>query len=201
MKLRQKSVAFIVALSLSSAAMMAPKRAEAGFSLILAAWSGQPLFLFWGILGSSGSAGGAVLFAQRAWHARGSKALLYYVLAAGCSLAFVYVLDAPHHSSEAFPSLNDEKAREIGLTEAEHTAYEAERMQIQALAEEVSLQASGTLPGGRVETLQQFEAFMLALHQNWNQRAPELLSSETMKALSKMSQQLTEKLSSPLEQP
>jgi len=163
---RRQAVALLLAVTLSTSAVMAPKRAEAGFSLLLAAWGGQPLIVYLGILGSSGSAGGAVLFARKAWRAHGPKAFLYSLLAVGCTLAFVYVLDGPSTRPESFPSLSPDQARALGLTETEHQAYEAERAQIQAVAEEATLRASSSLPLQRVETLEQMETLVLALIKN-----------------------------------
>lgn len=191
---RRQAVALVLAVTLSTSAVIAPKRAEAGFSLLLAAWGGQPLILYLGIIGSSGSAGGAVLFARKAWRAHGPKAFLYSLLALGCTLAFVYVLDGPSSQPESFPSLSRDQARALGLTEAEHVSYESERMQIQSLAEEAMLRASSVLPLGRVETLDQMETLVLALHQEWNGLAPALLSADSVRAIQKMSTELTSKL-------
>jgi hypothetical protein len=171
-----------------------PRRADAAIAALLASWGGSTLGGGVALLAGAGSTAGAVLFAKRAWNSRKGRAVVYALLAVGCAVGAFYMLDAPEKASGELRHLSRDEARALGMSEAEHAAYEAELPQLNAVREEVILRVAREFPEGSVNSLPRFEAMMLRLHQEWNSMAPAVLDREAVAAVGKLSESLRSKL-------
>ena len=91
-------------------------------------------------------------------------------------------------------ALSPDEARALGMSQAEHAAYEAELPQLNAVREEVILRVAREFPEGSVNSLPRFEAMMIRLHEEWNQLAPATLDRAAVSAVAKLSESVRSKL-------
>ena len=173
---------------LGSSSGVVPRRAEAGFVGLLIAYGGSSLAGGVGLLAAAGSTGGAILFAQRAWDSRGSRAVAYTLLAVGCAIGAFYLLDSPEKASGELRSLSPPEAARIGMTPEEHRAYESSLPEINAVREEAIVRVAREFPEGSVNNRGQFEKVLLRLHEEWRALAPAVLDARAVAAIDKLSE-------------
>lgn len=185
-------VALVLAFSLFSSSILAPRRAEAGWGLLFAAVSGTSMGVNLGsVIFFSGSIGGVLTglhLSKKAAKASTAKAVAFYLVAGIAAIGALYLLDGESGagtSSSNFATMSDEAGTKLGITESEQQAFNAELPLINAVKEEVLLRAERDLSGVDPATV---DAVRLAevIRQHWLNLAPTALTIEAISAVEKI---------------
>ncbi len=177
MKFR-KAVAAGVGLLMLSQGALVPRRAQASFAFEVAATVGWALALGW----TGGSLAAVTInhfFELK--NAGTGKKVLRVAAAIFTGIGALILLDADDSAAGmAFSSLTADQAAAAGLSVPEWRAYESERMEISALAEQSV--ADAELSVGTEDLAR----FVEAIRSNWDQYSVVLLSRDAASAAQKL---------------
>lgn len=186
-------VALAVALSIFTSSVMAPRRAEAGWGLLLAALTGSATGALnvGSLIFFAGSVGGVltgVHLSNKAAKAPTAKAVALYLVAGLAAIGALYLLDtdeAGQDSNGSFASMSDDAASRLGVSADEQQAFNAELPLINAVKEEVLLRAERDLSGLAADQLTADQA-SVAIRRQWQDLASGSLSAEAISAVEKI---------------
>lgn len=174
----KKTVASLIGLMMLVQGALTPRRAQASFAFEVAATVGWALALGW----TGGSLAAVTInhfFELK--NASTGKKVLRVAAAILTGIGALILLDA--HEAGAgvkFSSLSAEEARALGLSESEWRAYENERMEISALAEQVVVDSE------RAVGTENLARFIEEIRSNWDRASAALLSDEARAAARKL---------------
>lgn len=174
----KKSVAAGVGLLMLAQGALAPRRAQASFTFQLATT------VTWAIaMGWAGTSLGVVTINHllELKNASTGKKVLRIAAAVLTGIGALILLDADGVGTDTgFVSLNANQARDAGLSGAEWRAYESERMEMAALAEQSVVDAERAV--GSEDPVRLIEA----VRANWDRDSSLLLSVEAQAAATKI---------------
>ena len=174
----KRSVAALVGFMMLAQVALAPRRAQASFAFEVAATVGWAIALCW----TGGSLGVVTInHLLELKNASPGKKALRIAAAVLTGIGALILLDADEaQAGPRFASLSRESARAAGLTDSEWQAYEAERLEIGALAEQSVADAE------RVVGTEDLTRFVEQVRANWDRESVQLLSPEARAAAFKI---------------
>jgi hypothetical protein len=174
----KKTIAASLGLMMLAQGALAPRRAEASFAFEIASSVAWAIAMGWG-----GASLGVVsishLFELK--NASTGQKALRVAAAIVTGIGALILLDAdPAGTGREFAGLSSEDARAAGLTDSEWLAYETERLEMSALAEQSVVDAE------RAVGTDDLRRFVEQVRANWDRDSAKLLSLDARAAAIKI---------------
>lgn len=174
----KRTVAALIGLMMLVQGALTPRRAQASFAFEVAATVGWALALGW----TGGSLAAVTInhFIELRNASTGKK-VLRVAAAILTGIGALILLDADDPGAGVrFSSLSLGEARALGLSDSEWRAYENERMEISALAEQVLVDSE------RAVGTENLARFIEEIRSNWDRDSLILLSEDARSAAAKI---------------